>query len=176
MLCAIHQIARSSRTVDSTSFPHRSHPSAFLLANISRRGKSPINSTIRPLTSSGFRLCSRNGEYTTCRTPAFALLGFPRTPIKQNSVFLIVQNPMPGLSSSLSLGKNENWSTSFLVFNQTNPIVLYSNPHAFITRKHSRRRGHVPHRNSVQSLFATLRTSNAQISSVVIVGYCFAAE
>src|SRR6478752_256508 len=47
----------SKLTLLSTSLPQISHPSFGVLQNNSTFGRSPSNSTIRFLTSSGFRLC-----------------------------------------------------------------------------------------------------------------------
>ena len=85
----------SRTTLLSTSFPHASQPGTRCLANSSTLGRSPINSTIFSLVSSGFLLCASSGEMINWWTRADLRLGCPLTPSRQISAFPLVQNPRP---------------------------------------------------------------------------------
>src|SRR5690606_18467147 len=103
---------------------------------------------------SGFLLCSSTGVSIIDSTLAFFLLGLPFVANKHNSAFALVQLPIP-----------QNHESDFLLrLTHVKAHVLYSNPHAVITSKHSLSFGIVTHINKTQSSAAILCIGNSQIS------------
>ena len=136
------------------SFPQQSHPFTVCLENNSILGRSPINSTILSLISSGFLECSLKGERTTWLTLFDFLFSLPLNPKTQISAFALVQLPSPKKGFPLFL----------LVLIQVKATVVYLNPHFFTVSNASGSIGKVTQRNKAQLSAAILSMGKLWIS------------
>ncbi len=95
-------VSMAPRSKSPASLPQQSHPCLVSRANSSRYGP-PTRRSIRSLTHSGFRLCSRRLSTTRRRTSLARRRGFPRVAIRHCSGFARVQYPSPVKKSASCL-------------------------------------------------------------------------